>query len=366
MRKLGLSLAFLLGATAPLAAQQQWQPEIGLRAGFTKFDVPNSSGDLSIIDFPFGGGYSGTVNPSALYGIIPLRGRFALQPSFGFYNISASGTTITTASPGIRLNVAIADGFYGGVGATAYILKQDGFEATQGGYEAAIGYRRPVGSRLHGSAEFFYEKREQDNALLKLNAYGVRIGMGYAISGEGAARRATGRPMSESRPMWKKAIAVQGGWSLVSFPNATDLTTFSLPFSGQTPLAGTIAVPGPSGLSMLFPVGEKFALEPSVDFHRYSPSGSDASTFWQLGGRVNYAFNHAAYAAAGLEFSGFSVTGASDKSRVTELLAAGFRFPITGALMGRTEFDYRTFDGNDILPSGQATSFVFGLMMPLN
>ena len=165
--------------------------------------------------------------------------------------------------------------------------------------------------------------------------------------------------------MWKKAITVQGGWSLVSVPNQVDLTTFSLPFSGQTPLVGSLAIPGPAALSFIFPMGEKLALEPSLDFHRFSPSGSDASTFWQVGGRVNYAFNHSAYAAAGIELSGFSATGASDKSRAGGLVAAGFRFPLAGGLLGRTEFDYRAFDGNDILPSGQATSFVFGVMMPL-
>lgn len=367
MRKLGLSLVLIAGAAAPVAAQQMWQPEVGIRAGWTRFTAPNSSNHFDIIDLPMTGGYSGVMNPSSLYGIIPLKGRFALQPTLGFGTVDISGgTNVGAFSPGLRLNVAIKSGLYAGVGATAYIVKSQGLEATQGGYEAAVGYRRAMGSRLHGSAEFFYEKREQDNVLDKWNSYGVRLGMGYGLGNGMASARRAGRPAMESDRMWKRSIGLQGGWSMVSFPNQAEVTSFTLPFNGQAAVLGGFVVPGPSALSMLFPVGQRIAIEPSVDFHRYKATGSDASTFYQLGGRVNYAFNRTAYAAVGLEYAGFSVPGSTnDKSRVSEMVGAGLRFPITNGLMGRTEINYRVFDKNDIAPAGQATSFLFGLLVPV-
>ena len=96
-----------------------WQPEIGIRAGWTRFDDPNSSGTIAIIDLPSVGGLSATINPSALYGIVPLSGRFALQPNFSFYNTvipQAVPQVATVFSSGVRLNVAITKDFYAAAG----------------------------------------------------------------------------------------------------------------------------------------------------------------------------------------------------------------------------------------------------------
>jgi hypothetical protein len=372
MRKLGLSLALLAGAAAPVAAQQMWQPEIGIRAGWTRFDDPNSSGTIDIIDLPSVGGLSATINPSALYGIVPLSGRFALQPNFSFYNTvipQAVPQVATVFSTGVRLNVAITKDFYAAAGPNVYILKADGNEDTQGAIEAAVGYRRPFGSRLRGTAEAFYEKREKSEALPKLNLYGLRIGMGYAF-GEGTISRRAGRATMETTDrMWTPAIGLQGGWSMVSYPGGNgDFSTFSLPFTGQT-LIGTLAqVPTPSALSILLPVGDRFAIEPNVDFHRLKASSlPDPISSYEIGARVNYAFTHVAYAALGAEFSGISAGSGSvtDGSSVAVLAALGLRFPLVHGLKGRTEINYRTFDGTDVHPGGQMTSFVFGILVPV-
>ena len=364
MRKLGLTLAMVAGAVAPLAAQGMWKPEIGIRAGFTRFDDPNSDSHIDMIDIPGVGGFgAGASNQSSLYGIVPMGGSLALQPSFGFYNVSVTGTTITAISAGARLNYAFTSSFYAGAGVNAYVLKSDGVEDTQGALEGAVGYRRPFGSNFRGSAEVFYEKREKSEALPELNAFGVRLGMGYAFGGETGGRRSGGR---SAESMWKTSIGLQGGWSLVSMPDVMDFTTFALPFAGQSAVAGSFIAPGPSALSVLFPVGEKMAFEPSLDVHSYKPDGSDRVTTYQLGARMNYAFNRSAYGAFGVEYSGVSANGVDDGSRLGALVAAGFRFPLTAGLSGRTELNYRVFDGNDILPSGQATSFVFGLLVPVN
>lgn len=366
MRKLGLSLALLAGAAAPLAAQQMWQPEIGIRAGFTRLDDPNSSSYVDLIDLPSVGGISVAVNPSALYGIIPVSARMAIQPNFSFYNTIAGGQVATTFSTGARLNFAINRDFYVAAGPNVYILKADGNEDTQGAVEAAFGYRRAFGGRLRGSAEAFYEKREKSESLQELNAYGLRIGAGFAFGDRSGSRRA-GRPMMESADrMWTPAIGIQGGWSLVSYPGGiADLTSFGLPFTGQQIIGGFAQVPTPSALSVLLPVGKKFAIEPSLDYHRLKSNTSDAISSYEIGARVNYAFNHVAYAGLGAEFNGISGTGVNDGSSVAVLGAVGLRFPLVHGLMGRTELDYRTFDADDAHPAGQMTSFVFGILVPV-
>ena len=364
MRKLGLSLVLIAGAAAPVAAQQMWQPEIGIRAGWTRLKDPNSSTHIDGLDFPMTGGFTATNNASGLYGVIPVKGRFAIQPSFGLLNFSNSGGgVVTTLSTGVRLNVAIASGLYVAAGPTMYVFKQDGNEDTQGGIEAAVGYRRAVGGRLHGSVEGFYEKREKSEALPKLNAYGLRLGMGYSLTD-----RMMRRAASRSDRMWSPSIGIQGGWSLASFPGGNgDVTSFTLPFMGQSVLGGSFVVPGPSALSVLLPVGKKLAIEPSVDYHRVKVStSSSALTTYQLGARVNYAFNRTAYAGLGAEYTGLSASGVNDGSHLGAVVAAGLRFPLVNGLMGRTELNYRVVDGDDALPSGQVTSFVFGVMLPLN
>jgi hypothetical protein len=368
MRKLGLTLALLSGTVIPAAAQS-WQPEIGIRAGFTRFDDPNSDAFYDVIDLPMVGGFSATNNPSGLYAIIPMKGRMAIQPTFGFYNLSATGLTLTGISAGARLNFAITPAFYVAAGPNVYIIKQSGTEDTQGAIEGAVGYRRAFGEHFRGSLEAYYEKREQSELLPEFNLMGLRVGMGYALAG-GAPRGRTGRPAAAANnAMWRKSVTLSGGWTLASFPGSGDITTFTLPFAGQVAVGGSVIAPGPSAFSMIFPMGEKMALEPSLDVHRFKIDGSDPVTTWQVGARLNYAFNRSAYLAGGVEFSGVSLDGLDDGSRMGGLVAGGFRFPLVAGLMGRTELNYRVFDGNDVPTvgaSGQATSFVFGVIAPID
>ena len=170
-----------------------------------------------------------------------------------------------------------------------------------------------------------------------------------------------------SSAMWDRAIGLQGGWSLISLPGQTDLMVLSLPFGGQSLLGGAQALPGPGALSMLFPVGERMAFEPSLDFHRAQPKDADAVTAFQVGARINYAFNHVTYAGFGLEGTSISIKGEDHSMRISPLLAAGARFPVVGGLQGRTELNFRMTGsgGNDDISSGQVTSFVFGLLVPV-
>lgn len=362
MRKLVFTVALVAGAATPAVAQT-WRPEIGLRASFTRFDDPNSDAYIDMIDLPGVGGWGAAgVSPSALYGVVPLGGRLAIQPSFGFSNIAINGVVFTAISAGARLNMALTNDFYAGAGFNAYIGKQVGFEDTQGAIELALGYQRTMGGHFRTTAEAFYEKREKSEGLPELNAYGVRLGAGYTFAGTGARPQRAGR---QDRS-WSPAIAIQGGWTLTSFPDVLDFTSFTLPFVSQSAVVGEVISPGPAALTVILPVGERMAVEPSFNYHRYKTDTGDPVASYGIGARVDYALNGSAYAAAGLEYNGLSANGVDDGSTFGPVLAAGFRFPLAGALQGRTELSFRWFDGSDLFPAGQATSFGFGILVPVH
>jgi hypothetical protein len=362
MRKLALIALFTMAAAAPVAAQQMWEPEVGIRAGYSRFSDDEGDTYIDFIDLPFTGGGAVVPAQGGLYGIIPLSGRFALRPTASFQNSSLGGTVTTMLATGIRFDVALSESFYLGAGPNAYLLKQNGFEDIQGAIEIAAGYRRDLAERFTMSAELFYEKREKtDFADFDHHTQGLRLGFGYGLGGT-APRR------GGSTALWTPSIAVQGGWSLVSIPGNVDLTTFGFPFSGQALAGFGGSLPGPSALSAIIPMGESWAIEPSFDFHQVKPEGADALTSWQIGARANYAFNRATYVGGGLEATSLSIDGADTKVRIGPVLAAGVRFPLVGGISGRTELNFRITSegGDDDIPSGQVTSLVFGVLLPIN
>lgn len=362
MRKLALLALFTMAAAAPVAAQQMWEPEVGIRAGYTRFSNDDADSYVDFIDLPFTGGGAFVPAQGGLYGIVPLSGRFALRPTAAFQNGSFGGTVFTSFTTGIRFDVALSESFYLGAGPNAYLIKIDGAEDIQGAIEIAAGYRRDLAERFTMSAELFYEKREKSLvADFDHHTQGLRLGFGYGLGGTASRRGA-------SSALWTPAIAVQGGWSLVSLPDVIDLTTFGFPFGGQSISGIGASLPGPSAVSAIIPMGERWAIEPSLDYHRIKPEGSDALTAWQIGARANYAFNRATYVGAGFEGTSFDVDGADTKMRISPVIAAGVRFPLVGGLMGRTELNFRITGegGDDDIPSGQVTSMVFGVLLPIN
>jgi hypothetical protein len=365
MRKLMLSMLLVAAVPASAAAQGMWQSEIGIRGGFSSVDFTDLDATMTLWDIPGAGGISGLgaiyIADAPLYAVIPMGDRMAIVPTFGFQSLSA-GTQITSVAAGVRLNYAVNENFYFGAGPTAYIVKADGFEDTQGAFEAAFGYRRAIGSQMRFHAEAFYQAREQSEAIPQANVMGLRIGAGTTLGG-GNAR---GARRGGTDAMWTRSIGLQGGWSLVSATDVADIAVFALPFAGSSALAGSLPMQGPTAVSVILPMGEKIAIEPSFDVHRIDVEGGDPVTAYSFGARANYALNRTAYAGAGLNYSTIDADGIDDGSNLAWLIAAGLRFPIVGALSGRTELNYRVFDGSDVFPSGQATSFVFGILVPIN
>lgn len=365
MRKLLLSVLALglVTSTQAVAQQRMWQPEIGIKAGWVHADFGDLDFSADMIDLPGVGGVlaAGTafVMPAPLYGIIPVGERMAIEPSFGFQNING-GASITALSLGARFNYAFTPNVYVGVGPTMYLVKVPGQEDTQGALQAAVGYRRPLGGSFNVLAEAFYETRENSEILDAVDLYGLRIGAGARLGGANSSSSST-----SSTALWRPAIGMQGGWSLVSISGTTDLTILSLPFASQSVVGGTNVLPGASALFAIIPIGQKLAIEPSFDLHNFKPEGSDAVTTYEIGGKLNYAFNKTLYVGAGADYTGISAEGIDDGSSLAVVIAAGARFPLAGPVQGRTELNYRMFDATDLYGAGQVTAFAFGILVPV-
>jgi hypothetical protein len=363
MRKLVLTALALGLLTSAPAAAQMWQPEIGIKAGWVRASFADTDQTLDMIDIPGVGGLLAAgeafILPAPLYGIIPIGDRMAIEPSFGFQNING-GASLTSLTLGARFNYAFTPNLYVGVGPTMYLVKASGIEDAQGALQGAVGYRRPLGGSFSILAEGFYEVRENSEILSEVTTYGLRIGAGSRLGGGTAGGASQG-----SSGMWRPAIGIQGGWSLVSIVDNADVTVLSLPFASQSIIGGTNVLPGPSALFLIIPIGAKLAVEPSFDLHNFKPEGSDAVTTYEIGGKLNYAFNRTLYVGAGAEFTGLSAETVDDGSSLSIVLATGARFPIAGGLQGRTELNYRMFDGTDLYGGGQTTAFAFGIMVPV-
>jgi hypothetical protein len=362
MRKLGLALTLLVGAAAPAAAQQAkpWTPEIGIRSVFGQLDVDGTN--VLLIDFPAGSGIEGFGGNAGLYGVIPVSDRFAIEPSFGLNDISALGTSITSLNAGARVLFSAFGPVYLAAGPSVSVFKIDGEESARWGGQVAAGYRFNVGGSVRARAELFYTSvgEDEDFGFPESSEFGLAIALGMGIDGE--ARRASGEAM------WDLAVGTQGGYTHASFPGFAEITGFSLPGShGEGSFFG-VPISQLAPWFVQIPVGNRIALEPSFSYHSFDVEDSNNASMYALGLRGNYAFNRTFYGALSAEMLGVGGDDFDGVDGVTGIgFAAGARFPLVGALQGRTEISYRTFTGGDdaFLPDHQVTGISFGVIAPL-
>ena len=167
---------------------------------------------------------------------------------------------------------------------------------------------------------------------------------------------------------WQPALGIQGGYYLFYIPGQASVDGFAAPGTGVGGLGavvGTAAFPTPAGLFAIFPMGEKLALEPSLDIHRFQ-SGGTTTFLGQLTGRFDYAWKGGWYGAAGLNLLYLKTTGVNAVTVFGANVAWGYRFRLTGNLGGRFEANYLMYPQNDDL--GQASNtfgLSFGATMPL-
>lgn len=359
-------VAITLGATAPLQAQQQWEPQVGILAGFMHQTVNGQ--DLSTWSLP-GSGLAGLgfPVPSSVYGIVPLRGRWAVEIGAGVNDLSVGGGQFSTLTLAPRLDAALTQHLYAALGPTMTALRLGGLSLTQWGGAGAVGYRMRLTRHLTARVEAYYEHRfaADTNNAPKADLYGVQLGFA-AVLGQPAPPSRPARGAVPVNPgLWSPAIVLSAGYVNAFAPGQGSVSFFTLPGAGSAPSTGfTSLVAGPAGASAIIPVSKRIAIEPEVDVHSFAPSGGSTFTAYEVTVRADYAFGRHMYAAVGAGTSGTS-GAAPSISEWAGLAAVGVRFPLVAGVSGRLEYDYASWSGDGSTPGLQTNALMFGMVAPI-
>jgi len=363
-----LSLAALVSTSA---AAQSWHTSLGVQGGFSRFKL-TGSGQNDAFDvygipttsllgvFPTAGG---------MFVILPLKDKLALEPSFTFTqaNGAIGGLPKTFASLGLRANYAVTPQIYGALGLFGYYSTSLGgpHEALQPGLEAAVGYRLHLGPSLEGriEAQAITVKKTTDDR--PFNTYSLLFGVSSPVSG-GTAR--AGRGAAGATGAWATSLGVAGGYYQVHVNGGPDFTVMSFPGAGASHIVGIAVAPTTPSLFVLFPVGDRLALEIGADGADLRANGTTLFSF-SVDPRVDLAFGPHWYGAAGPTMH-FVRSAPGPTVGVAGLAVAwGTRFHLGGAINGRVEANYgltakrRQVAGT--VPTG-AFGITFGAMLPVH
>jgi len=357
VRRLFTLLTLMALAPDRAAAQASWTPEIGVRAGFVRHKPAGTSASDQNdgIDLP-------SVGAGSIYAVIPLGGRFAIEPSIGFAQLSFGEPTLffvsgTNVDVGLRANYAITRHVFGALGAQVFYSEAGGQRDAQFGVQAAVGYRWSLSRRLAArvEAQASVAARGYRGNLQPVNTYGVLVGLSARIRDAAADRVGTAR--------WASEIGIAAGYThahLNGLGLAADFTLLASP--GGAAAAG---VPAPPTIFLTIPLARRWAVEPGLDVHRNQ--ANDTTRFsGTFSARVNYAVGRHWYAGVGPVVHVNKTTGTSAFG-VSGLAAAwGARFPLAGDVRGRVELAYATFKERSGSPFATNTlAIMFAATMPL-
>ncbi len=181
MRTCSGLLAFLLVAEArPSPAQVRWHSEIGVAGGYTR---THTRGRGLVVDFtelaaPGVGSATGNATPTTLFAIVPVGGRFALEPGVDAHGTQDSGRTDVSAIVWARLDYAVSGGWYAGLGGGLHYLDKPGAKAIAvAGLGAAWGYRFHLAGSFDGRFELNYSAfKERIGFPFAANTLGLMFG----------------------------------------------------------------------------------------------------------------------------------------------------------------------------------------------
>lgn len=366
MRRTFTVVALVAGLATSVQAQKAWQTEIGIQGGFSRLQAAGTGGNpvdgLNIPGFHLGS--TDYPAPGAVFVIVPLGAKIALEPGIAASQISVFGATASVVGVGLRANYAVAGNVYAALGGNAQYAETGGETDIQLGLQAGIGYRLRLAPTMNGRLEVNWTTfGESDNAA-PLNSYSLLFGVSTPAARAGAPRRA-----ARTDRAFSPVIGIQGGYTHVHIPGQGGFTFIAAPLygGGLAALGGLPLVTQPT-LFAVIPVGRKTALEPGLDVQRFQGSGT-TSFAGNLSVRLDYAFNAHWYAAAGPTLQYYKITG-TDAATVAGLAAAGgVRFPLTSGLGGRFELNYAMMQKADASGFGEIPANVLGLLfgvtMPL-
>src|SRR5690349_6654487 len=117
-----------------------------------------------------------------------------------------------------------------------------------------------------------------------------------------AAQRRAGGATPSNPDAWSLAIGTQAGFVDVHTVGGgvPDIAALMFPGWGSALTAFALPVSTVPSLYMTIPVGDRMAIEPSMDISRAQSNGPLTRFGAHLGGRLDYSFGHGFYGAAGL------------------------------------------------------------------
>ncbi len=148
-----------------------WTPMLGVAGGYASAHAVGSGGDITGVFIP--GGLNnlsilgpGIAAPPTLFVIVPLGGKWAVEPSFDVHHFAPSGTKTTTFEVGARVDYAVAGGWYAAAGGELVNVKSTGTSsATVTGADLAWGYRFHLAGATGGRFEVNYLMTGKNNTL---------------------------------------------------------------------------------------------------------------------------------------------------------------------------------------------------------
>ena len=152
-------------------AERAWSPMLGIAGGYGSAHAVGSGGDITGVFLP-GGLNSFTVfgaaipAPPPLFVIVPLGGKWALEPGFDVHHVAQPGTSLTSLVVGARADYALAGGWYAAAGGqVTNVNPSTGSSATMTSATLAAGYRFHLAGPTGGRAEVNYLMTGKNDTL---------------------------------------------------------------------------------------------------------------------------------------------------------------------------------------------------------
>ena len=339
-----LTTVLLLAAfAAPAAAQRgqnAWRSEVGLRGGFSWFQVAGraNAGRYDMVDLPGGDLLSQGTTYGTLFAVLPWKERVAVEASLSLYQATPPITSATTGVLGLRGDYALTPHLYAAAGGVLSYVEFGGTSERQLGLQAALGYRRHLSGRLDARLEAQVVTMKRASDFIPYDVWSLLFGITTGA-------RATGTRGTTSAP-WTLAIGVNGGYQRLHVNGGATFSAFAFPAAGTSGISGlTTFGPYPASLFVTIPFGARTAIETGWDLHRVKLyNGNQTATVGQVAPRLDYALGAHWFVAAG---AGFRMVKATNGIRLMAQsgvqAAAGYRFPLVGDAGGRVEVSYAVY-----------------------
>jgi len=165
--------AIAAGARRP--SNRAWDPVLGVQGGYARIHgVGGSNGDVAVLTFPSWGIGSYTASnplgtavlptPSAVFAIIPVGGKLAIEPGMDLHRVKRLGQTVFSANLSGRVDYAVSTHWYGAAGVNLiHLVARKGFfgdpdKGSTGvsGANLAWGYRFHFANGVGGRLEVSY------------------------------------------------------------------------------------------------------------------------------------------------------------------------------------------------------------------